>query len=322
MLNSYWEYAGTRYRHKFRAIEASHGDIQNISFKMFENKTFQNFDWSIEPAQSFKSLMKLRALQLRDSYPYLKFCFSGGADSTTVLKVFLENNIFINEIVVWKFGNNLSNYEIDQYTIPYLKQLQKDIPKTKITIYTYNYDYFQKYFNDKWFFTKSSLCPRHPYLPKINGNNYCYIFSHIDPMLEYENGEYYCTFYDTSGAGELTGLNNIELFYTSPDFPELHAKQVHVIKKHLKPTSTFEDQKIILRKYLRDEPIAPTPDFLLKDWGNLPTMHFQRKTIYIHKEMGRSFSDKYRYLLNTKINGLPAVRGVLGYSDTKIPIGV
>mgnify|MGYP001465744704 CR=1 FL=1 len=121
MLNSYWEYAGTRYRHKFRAIEASHGDIQNISFKMFENKTFQNFDWSIEPAQSFKSLMKLRALQLRDSYPYLKFCFSGGADSTTVLKVFLENNIFINEIVVWKFGNNLSNYEIDQYT-KFLKQ--------------------------------------------------------------------------------------------------------------------------------------------------------------------------------------------------------
>ena len=174
MLNSYWEYAGTRYKHKFKAIEASHGDVLGISYHLFED-SLSNYDWSTEPAQSFKSLMLQRALQLRDQYPYLKFCFSGGADSTTALNVFLTNNIHLDEIVVWRFGNNLSNYEIDTYALPFLKNLQSQIPNTKITVYTYEEDYYKKYLDDRWFFTKNSLCPRHPYLPKIKGKNFCYI---------------------------------------------------------------------------------------------------------------------------------------------------
>ena len=321
MLNSYWEYAGTRYKHKFKAIEASHGDIHNITFNMYESDAFHNYDWSIEPANSFKSLMLTRALQLRDDYSYLKFCYSGGADSTSILNVFLANNIFIDEIIVWRFGNNLSNYEVDEYTIPFLKSIQSKIPKTKITIYNYGEEYYREYLNDKWFYTRNSLCPRHTYLPKINGKNFCYIFGGIDPHLEFENGQYYATFYDTNTVGELAPFRNIELFYTSPSLPELHAKQVHIMKKNLKPGFTLEDQKVTLRKLLRDAPVAPTPDFLSKNWGNIVSMHFQKKSTFVHKEMGSFFSDQFRYLLNTKINGRAVYRSMLGYSAHKFALG-
>src|SRR5210317_1743936 len=99
MLNTYWKYAGTRYKHKFKAIEASRGDIHNITYSLFDT-SLENYDWTVEPAESLDELMRQRALQLRDTYTYLKLWFSGGSDSTTVLRVFLENNIPIDEIGV------------------------------------------------------------------------------------------------------------------------------------------------------------------------------------------------------------------------------
>ena len=122
MINAYWEYAGTRYKHKYQAIQASGKQFKDIKFTMFTDDSFNKLDWTIEPAQSLKSLMLTRALQLRETYKYIKFFFSGGADSTTVLNVFLDNNIPIDEIVVIKFfEDNQSNYEVDNFTIPYFK---------------------------------------------------------------------------------------------------------------------------------------------------------------------------------------------------------
>ena len=91
MLNSYWEYAGTRYKNKFRAIDAANGKIRRITFHAYEDVAFDNYTWSIEPATSLKQLQKERALQLRDTYAYLKLWFSGGADSTTMLNTFLQS---------------------------------------------------------------------------------------------------------------------------------------------------------------------------------------------------------------------------------------
>ena len=136
MLNSYWEYAGTRYKHKFKVLEASHGNFHDVSFHLFDDPSFKNYDWTVEPAESIRSLMVQRAHQLRDTYSYLKFWFSGGADSTTALNIFLDESIYIDEIVVYKFApngadKNLGDYEIDNYVLPYLHNIRQSIPNTK-----------------------------------------------------------------------------------------------------------------------------------------------------------------------------------------------
>ena len=41
MLDQYWEYAGTRYRHKFKAFEASCGDFTNITYNLFKHNHFE-----------------------------------------------------------------------------------------------------------------------------------------------------------------------------------------------------------------------------------------------------------------------------------------
>ena len=48
MLNMYWEYAGTRYKNKFKVIEASRGDLQKISFHAYPDFLYQK-DFTSEP---------------------------------------------------------------------------------------------------------------------------------------------------------------------------------------------------------------------------------------------------------------------------------
>ena len=320
MLNAYWEYAGTRYKHKFQAIQASSNDVNSISFHLFDDPSFETYDWSIEPVESLKSLMKVRALQLRDTYPYLKLWFSGGADSTSVLNIFLDNNIFIDEIVVYRFGDdNLSNFEIDTYTLPYLKQIQNSIPNTKITIYNFNEEYYDQYLSDKWFFTKNALSPRHFHIPKIKGKNFCHIFCSLDPEIEVDNDRYYTTFWDTTGADELASYRNVELFYTTPSLPKLHAKQVYLLKKHL-VTKDLKSQKYTIRNFLRDKPVAPEPDFLDRTFGGSEN-HLHVKDKYLFKKFDKRLLEKFRYVLNTKINNTPVMKSTLGFNAYRFELG-
>ena len=63
MLNSYWEYAGTRYRNKFQAIDASNGKVRDISYHIFPDSSFDTFDFS-----SKNSHLTARAIMTTDSF--------------------------------------------------------------------------------------------------------------------------------------------------------------------------------------------------------------------------------------------------------------
>ena len=317
MLNAYWEYAGTRYKHKYQAIQSSGKHYKDIKFTMFTDDTFNKLDWTIEPAQSLKSLMLTRALQLRETYKYIKFFFSGGADSTTVLNVFLDNNIPIDEIIVIKFfENNQSNYEVDNFTIPYLKSIEQQLHPTKIKIYTIYENYFEEYLSDKWFFTRSSLSPRHYNLPNIKGKNYCNLMCGLDPYIEIIDGKPHATFYDTHAANELASFRNVELFYTSPDLPELHVKQCHILKKHIRDDS-IDYQKEMIKKHLRDAPVAPEPDFFKLTFDYKV---FMKKDRFLFRGNDK-FLDKWRYILNTRINGTPVFRLPVGFCQERYNLG-
>ena len=332
MSIGYWEYAGTRYQNKFRAIEASRGNIKDISFTLFENSpSFTEFNWSIEPQTSLNELMKQRALQLRDTYKYIKLFYSGGHDSHTVLNTFLKNNIHIDEIIVYRFAANnkfdstLGDYEILDYTLPYLKSIQNTLlSKTKITVYDYGYEYYDKYLSEKWFYTKNNFTVRHNYIPRIRGKNFCNIFCSNDPELVYENGRWYADFWD-SDIEELVGFSNVEMFYTTPDLPELHCKQCHIQKQLMINNNLFNftrtDRKRITRDLLRDNPpVILKPELIKQNHGmfDLP-----KENLTFKQTFTESFKDRYKNLVaNYKINGVPVYRQLIGYNCYKFDIGV
>jgi len=331
MLNTYWEYAGTRYKQKLRAIEASRGDVLNISFHGFTS--FQSADWSLEPSQSFEELMLARALQLRDTYAYLKLWYSGGTDSHTVLSVFLENNIHLDEIIVYRmapnsdFDGNAAEYEINTFTLPYLKSLQSVIPKTKITIYELGKDYYDEYLGEKWLHTKNNLFARHYHFPKFKGKNFCHILADCDPDISFENGKFYETLWDSTNIGEISSYRNIELFFTDDSMPDLHIKQCHVMKKFYKNLGvdinrfTIQEHKVHLRKQLRRKPVVIEPK-IFKRFDNSAFYGISGpKEQYQYNDMTKEQKEKLKFQLTTKIGGFPLHRLIRGYYCGKYCLG-
>lgn len=309
MSNMYWEYAGTRYDQKFLALQAAGKNFHSIKFNAF-GSAFHNFDWSVEPPQSFTSLCELRAKQLRDQYSYIKLYFSGGADSTTMLNSFLRTNTYIDEIVVFRFSlvdkfDCQSNSEANEYAIPYLKNI--NLSNTKIKILDIGSEYFSELFSDdKFFFKKNNIDLRETYLPKIRGKNFCHLFGDTDPSLVQIEGKWYETIFDSNNYGEYR-FRNMEMFFTSESLPELHSKQCHLLKNFFN-----KNQEELIRddwkSIIRDKPINNTPDEFVKRIFPIRDFRWMAKdfTMLKHKNT-KIFRDKYYSLLSQKIDGIRVV---------------
>jgi hypothetical protein len=330
MINPYWEYAGTRYKAKIKAIEASGGDVNNITFSAFDS-FFYLYDWKIEPKESFEELLLERALQIRDSYSYIKLWYSGGHDSTLMLNTFIKHNIHIDEIVVYRFAindnfDNLSNTEVDTYTLPFMKTLQNVLINTKFTIYDFSREYFDKHLSDKWLHTKSNLDLRHMYIPKFNGKNYCHLMGDMDPEVYFKDGEWFSIVYDTNNLAEKTGVRNVELFYTSAQLPKLHSKQLHMVKNYLKNSDTYymssvsNDYKNIVRKVVRKGSLFPETAILAK--ARHVSLLDNVKTRQMLIKADKKQRDALYSLCNTKINGKKLVNLFRGYSAGTLCLGM
>ena len=91
-----WKYnCGTS---KLEAIKSK----QHPTFESPESQ--KDFDFSIEPEQSFYSLLVQEAKTIREKYPKVRLWYSGGCDSSLILDVFTKNNIHLDEIHLAKSG--------------------------------------------------------------------------------------------------------------------------------------------------------------------------------------------------------------------------
>ena len=261
----YWQVKGIAYDNKFQAIQAADGKISEISFKGFSPEFFSDKYWKQEPQLSYEELLKERALQLRDTYSYIRMMYSGGADSTTMLNTFLRNGIHIDEINSYRFSldnnfNNTSNIEINNHVIPYFNELRKQIPKTKFTVADYGKEYFEPIINEDWFSLRSTTALRyfHNYNLLDNVTNFCNLYGELTPKLTFYNNKWYAIFTD-SVFREYLVLKNLEFFYSSSDLPSLNAKQTYILKNYCKNNSITNEKDFEKAKVgvIRDQPVAP-----------------------------------------------------------------
>ena len=261
----YWLVKGIAYDNKFQAIQAADGKISEISFKGFSPEFFSDKYWKQEPQLPYEELLKERALQLRDTYSYIRMMYSGGADSTTMLNTFLRNGIHIDEINSYRFSldnnfNNTSNIEINNHVIPYFNELRKQIPKTKFTVADYGKEYFEPIINEDWFSLRSTTALRyfHDYNLLDNVTNFCNLYGELTPKLTFYNNKWYAIFTD-SVFREYLVLKNLEFFYSSSDLPSLNAKQTYILKNYCKNNNITNEKDFEKAKVgvIRDQPVAP-----------------------------------------------------------------
>jgi hypothetical protein len=238
---------------------------------IFNDNVYGNIDWTIPIETPLFEIYKQRALQLRNRYDYLMLYYSGGADSSNILRTFVENDIFLDEIVMQlpevvkkSFDPNDTSEgnfyaEIEYSAIPYLNKIKNKLhPDTLIRYQDFTKSGLEILKKDNWFETVP-LCTNitlSGVFRQIAQNNDYHILGLCDsgksiaqilgidkPLVYFDGTDYYSYFMDTSTYHYVSPINfnndklskerySTEFFYWTPDMPEIVVKQAQEIKKN------------------------------------------------------------------------------------------
>lgn len=267
---------GINFESKIRALLHSKATGKPVEW-IFNDKVFKSFNWTVEPELDLEALYDKRARQLRDKYDYLILSYSGGADSHNALMAFVRQGLLIDEILVNTMETASSKFvdldpnnkspentpaEYQLQTVPRLKEIAWQIPKTKITVTDLTDHIFSSFEDAKdasWVLTKKERInpvgtTRYNYLyfnevrKNFDRNKKIALVMGIEkPKVQIVNGELFMTFLDrvvntASVADHFWEYTNssIEFFYWSPDCVPLMIKQGHVIKRWLEANPALQ----------------------------------------------------------------------------------
>jgi hypothetical protein len=235
---------------------------------VFNNDVYGKIDWTIPIHDSLENLYKKRAQQLRDQYDYLVLYFSGGADSLNILHSFINNDIFLDEIVMQvpepamstfneedKSNKNLYS-EIKYQATPVLNNVKLN-PNTKIRYQDISKPFFDLVSNDNWFDTMplgTNISPagiarqisqvKEPHILELcsKGKKAVQILGVDKPQVVFKDDAYYVYFSDLNAMHSppvdftqreiFNDLYTTEFFYWSRDLPEIVVKQAQIIKAY------------------------------------------------------------------------------------------
>lgn len=258
---------------------------------VFNDLEFKLYDWTREPEESLDQLYDKRAKDLREKYDYLILSYSGGSDSHQILMSFIRQGIHLDELLIntmekgWApctiidpTNTSSLNSGAEHYlqTIPRLKEVEKFIPRTKITICDLTdhvTDSLLSAGDASWVLQKrEALNPI-----GITRFNYVYfnevrkrfdkekkigiILGVEKPKSLIEDGKFWIRFNDRS-ANMVTVIDHIkdydnsviEYFYWSPDCVPLLIKQGHIIRRWLQTNPNYQqywDSRVATYKTVR-----------------------------------------------------------------------
>ncbi len=259
---------------KVEAIELANATAGSVHWN-FNDEEFALYDWTVEPAESLKELYQRRARQIRERYDYVVLWWSGGADSYTMLRAFVDQGLFVDELATFhNFGGDGSwdtylNSEVKRVAIPVAEKILEQSPGTKFRLVDH-IDYQPNLFNvdDNKFdflykanavFSPNQLARRYireknqDYLDLFaKGKKVCFVWGMDKPRVNLEKDKRYAIRFvdivDNSVSPVTQSLNrdweNDEFFFWSPDAKDLLCKQGHVIMRYLKniPPEDFDSR--------------------------------------------------------------------------------
>jgi hypothetical protein len=246
----------------------------------FNDEVFDSLDWTTEPGQSLWDLYSIRAKQIREKYDYLVLFYSGGADSNNIFNSFVRNGIHLDEVVQWTnyevTGDKTNNWNAEVFQVA-LPTTSRMIEENKLKTHHRIVDMSKILTNldkiipdlDDWIYGKNSY-----YSPNMRatsmvrqevgaykdlidqGKSVCFIWGCEKPMLRYvvdpvNNNKIgvatvfmdrvdHCV--SVKDQIENNSWIHDELFYWSPDLPELVVKQAHTVLNYANNISNREEK--------------------------------------------------------------------------------
>lgn len=243
---------------KLKAIE-QHASSGIHPHWYFNDAEFGNCNWRKEPKTDILELYRQRAQQLRDRYDYIIVMYSSGGDSQTVFDAFINNGIQLDEVcsmINYKATGSQEGYlngEIFSRAIPLVKQAQLQQPQLQhrildISDAVLNWHQFE---NDvDWVYDINSMYgPNNIIRRRLDqhvpewqarhdqGQSICIVYGCDRPRVVHQQGHYFFQFLDIQVANSAMTNANLsivnELFFWTPDMPEICIKQAHMIRQYL-----------------------------------------------------------------------------------------
>jgi hypothetical protein len=261
----YYKVGDLKLHGKYDAIDIMSKTGIHLTYH-YHDEVYSSYDWTKEPQSSLLDLYKRRAEQIRQKYDHVVVCYSGGADSHTVLNSFVNNNIHIDEILCY-YGSVSAqdkwfNAEINQVAVPYAKRVIEQCPGTKLRlldVQSHMASFWDKGDPNEWDTVVRRNCPGShasavalvnqlssdpQYMNILNqGKTMCFVVGYDKPRVWQVDGRYCHRFIDIPSQMVVIGSDlPVESFFWSPELPALLIKQCHVIKQymeHATPTSKF-----------------------------------------------------------------------------------
>jgi hypothetical protein len=284
----YYVVNGIQYRNKTMALLACRNGQWPEYY--FNDDVFSMHDWTIEPSDTLTEIYKKRALQIREKYEKVILLFSGGIDSVTVLRSFVDNDIPIDGIVSYgAFSANnpeslLRNAEIYNCAIPYIKKLEKKTGKKLPYHLIDDWPMMQKMSDESWLFSTngSSLSPEtyaynfhthDSFVQDIMSQGRTVLLRGIDKPRVMYDGRWHIRFLDCQTGGfhtsglmtDETNWYDVDYFFWTRDMPELLIKQGHVIKNWFESYFAQNPQMVGLRDALFAAPGCHNPKSTFKN---------------------------------------------------------
>ena len=246
----------------------------------FNDQAFAQFDWLQEPPVSLEQLYMTRAQQIRERYDYVVVWYSGGADSHNMLQSFLKSGLHVDEIAQFHChgadGNweSYLNQEVSRVAVPETQKIQEQYPHIKHRLVDLSLiikDLYQIDDNATDFIYKANkiFSPNQlsrTYLRErvqdyadiiASGRSLCFVWGAEKPSLQQVDGRYCVYFADVidNAVGVRTQQLNRpwehdELFYWTPDFPEVVCKQAHIIRRFCRSIKEHNIDLMLKNGYL------------------------------------------------------------------------
>lgn len=255
-LPPHWVVGEQKIFNQIRAWQEINRTKKDFRFYFYE-KEYDQFDWSIEPKQSWDELVRLRCIQLRQKYKNLKLFYSAGRDSHHVLRSFAKNNIPIDELIIVDYRyNRMRTKDYQKYMLPLAAEYKKINPKVKITTIVTDQQMFDMYYTDGWFenagvnlqlgyFQPTQFTFMANKAAKVTDSNTAFILGVDKPKLIIEDGNIYTAVLDKILEVHIDSTQSLEYFYYAPELPELHIKQCHMLVNHLEENHPGFDSDFI-----------------------------------------------------------------------------
>lgn len=237
-------------------------NLQQSKFSI--GKKLEDFKFERGYAKDIDYWLKERLLRLRKKYGYIRLFFSGGKDSLIILQQVIKHNIFIDEIVyvledanfnVPLFPQFNGNVETLSQGEEYLKKVQGQLPRTKITKLVLLEEHYQHKYKDPNWIHKSCLYPFLIHRPELsfweNINPEFKLLEDIEDRCDLIGGSIPHYWYNTEIAKWQFCYVNTQMFnsmhatgedfFASDDCPELlnafvEDMTINLEKQHLYPS--------------------------------------------------------------------------------------